>query len=537
MSYLVLARKYRPKTFEEMVGQEHVLKALINALNGGSLHHAYLFTGTRGVGKTTLARIFAKCLNNEAGVTASPDLTSGTSQDIDRGSFVDLIEVDAASRTKVEQTRDLLENMHYPPSQGRFKVYLIDEVHMLSSHSFNALLKTLEEPPAHVKFLLATTDPQKLPITIVSRCLQFNLKQIPLAQIEQRLTDVLDQESIDHDAQAVQLLAKAGKGSLRDALSVTDQAVAYTNRKLFSKDISAFLGVTDRNQIQPLIHGIIAGNAKAVIQAVDTLSQFLVDFHNLVDDLLLLFQQAAIIQQVPDYQLPDQEDNQLATELAEKITPENIQLYYQIALRGKKELDLVTNERSAVEMILLRMLVFSPIQKPGQAIVSQPPRQEAEPTKRPVTEQPQHSQKQQEEEPITKKDKLTNDDWVELYTSVQLDGFSLQILGHAQLVEYQPQHLVFMIGEKHQSLLNAEYRKQINAALSLLLQQETLQVDFQVQPEAPELSPLMVRKHRKQQAKEKEQELVEQDPEVKALMDQFDATIVNTSATQNKQDL
>ena len=532
MSYLVLARKYRPKTFEEMVGQEHVLKALINALNGGSLHHAYLFTGTRGVGKTTVARIFAKCLNNEAGVTATPDLTSQTSQDIDKGNFVDLIEVDAASRTKVEQTRDLLENMHYPPSQGRFKVYLIDEVHMLSSHSFNALLKTLEEPPEHVKFLLATTDPQKLPITIVSRCLQFNLKQIPLAQIESQLTKVLSEESIEHDARAVQLLAKAGKGSLRDALSITDQAVAYTNRKIFSEEISSFLGVTDRNQIKPLMDAIIEGDTKAVIQAVDTLSQFITDFHHLIDDLLLLFQQAAIIQQVPDYHLPDQDDNHLANSLATKMTPENIQLYYQIALRGKQELDIVANERSAVEMILLRMLVFSPAKKQEQVTESLSKEQETEPESRPATkEQPTE---QQHKKPIEADSNLSNEDWVELYSNVKLDGFALQILGHAELVEHKPGHIVFNIGEKHKNLLTTEYTKQIKTALSLLLEQDPLQVIFEVQEGAPESSPLMVKKRRKQQAKEKEQELIEQDPEVKALMDQFDATIVKTSATQNK---
>ena len=529
MSYVALARKYRPKTFAEMVGQEHVLKALINALNNGNLHHAYLFTGTRGVGKTTVARIFSKCINNESGITATPDLESQIAKDIDRGSFVDLIEVDAASRTKVDQTRELLENIHYPPSQGRFKVYLIDEVHMLSSHSFNALLKTLEEPPEHIKFLLATTDPQKLPITIVSRCLEFNLKHIPLEQLEKQLTTVLDKETIEHDQGAVHLLAKAGKGSMRDVLSITDQAIAYTNRVIHKEKTASFLGITNRDQFALLVRAIIAGDAKAILKAVDTLAQFLPNYQQLLDDLLLHFQQASIVQMVPDYHLPDQDNNALAREIADKMTPENIQLYYQLALRGKKELDLVVYERSGLEMILLRMLTFSPVVRQNQIKkVTEETQQEAQVSALPVKEQ---TTEKKEKTPL-KLNNLTNDDWLDLYNSVTITGFAYQIIGHAELVESQEDRIVFLIGEKHNELLDTTYQTQIREALEQLFEKDTIQVVFQVQPEAPENSPLMTKKLRHKQVKKQEKELVEQDSEVKALMDQFDATVVETRAVR-----
>lgn len=360
MSYQVLARKWRPKTFREMVGQEHVLKALINALDHNRLHHAYLFTGTRGVGKTTIARILAKCLNCESGVSSEPCGQCTFCQSIVEGRFVDLIEVDAASRTKVEDTRELLENVQYAPTAGRYKVFLIDEVHMLSTHSFNALLKTLEEPPPHVKFLLATTDPQKLPATILSRCLQFNLKNMTPERIVEHLKHVLEQEMVSYDEQALWQLGRAADGSMRDALSLTDQAIAFGSGKLSEPDVRAMLGTIDRTAVYELVEALIDGQGAQLLTAVERLSEHAPDYAGALEELLSLLHHIAIAQAVPGAADNSMGERERIVALASRVSAEDVQLFYQLGLTGRRDLPLAPDPRSGLEMVLLRMLAFKP---------------------------------------------------------------------------------------------------------------------------------------------------------------------------------
>ena len=354
MSYQVLARKWRPQNFREMVGQQHVLRALLTALDENRLHHAYLFTGTRGVGKTTIARIFAKCLNCETGVTSAPCGKCGSCTEIVGGRHVDLIEVDAASRTKVEDTRDLLDNVQYAPTRGRFKIYLVDEVHMLSGHSFNALLKTLEEPPPHVKFLFATTDPQKLPVTILSRCLQFNLKRMPVDMISGHLANVLGKEKIEYSDSALRIIARAADGSMRDALSLTDQAIVTGGGKVLDEAVQDMLGMLPHEHLLALITALADDDAKALLAVVEQMTQLTTDFTMAADNLISMLHQLALQQVVPEQ---DGLDADLA-QLAERISAADLQLYYQMALHGKRDLPLNSEPRAGFEMMLLRMLAF-----------------------------------------------------------------------------------------------------------------------------------------------------------------------------------
>ncbi len=362
MSYIVLARKWRPKRFAEMVGQEHVLRALGNALDSGKVHHAFLFTGTRGVGKTTVARILAKSLNCEtAGVSSNPCGICAACREIDEGRFVDLIEVDAASRTKVDDTRELLDNVQYAPTRGRFKVYLIDEVHMLSNHSFNALLKTFEEPPPHVKFLLATTDPQKLPVTVLSRCLQFSLKRLPATLIGERLKFIAGAEHLEFDPAAVALLARAAEGSMRDALSLLDQLIAFGGGALNEVNTRAMLGTIDRGHVGRLIDALARADGPALLAEVRELDLNVPDYDRALVELAAFLQRIAIVQIVPEAALQDEEfDADSLTRLAQAISPEDVQLYYQIALGGRRDLAMAPDPRMGFEMTLLRMLAFRP---------------------------------------------------------------------------------------------------------------------------------------------------------------------------------
>ena len=368
MSYQVLARKWRPQTFADVVGQEHVLTALANGLSLGRIHHAYLFSGTRGVGKTTIARLLAKGLNCETGITATPCGQCDNCREIEQGRFVDLIEIDAASRTKVEDTRDLLDNVQYAPARGRFKVYLIDEVHMLSRHSFNALLKTLEEPPPHVKFLLATTDPQKLPVTILSRCLQFHLKALDVDQIRQQLETVLTAEQITSDARALQLLARAADGSMRDALSLTDQAIAMGQGQVTAATVSQMLGTLDDEQPLAILEALVSADGEKVMAQVVQAASRGVDWENLLVETLALLHRIAMVQL-----LPSMLDNHYAAveqrlrELARTLPPADVQLYYQTLLVGRKELAYAPDRRMGVEMTLLRALAFHP-----KAVIPEP---------------------------------------------------------------------------------------------------------------------------------------------------------------------
>ncbi|MEB6380489.1 DNA polymerase III subunit gamma/tau [Leclercia adecarboxylata] len=361
MSYQVLARKWRPQTFADVVGQEHVLTALANSLSLGRIHHAWLFSGTRGVGKTSIARLLAKGLNCETGITATPCGVCDNCREIEQGRFVDLIEIDAASRTKVEDTRDLLDNVQYAPARGRFKVYLIDEVHMLSRHSFNALLKTLEEPPAHVKFLLATTDPQKLPVTILSRCLQFHLKALDVTQIRDRLEYILNEEQVAHEPRALQLLARAADGSLRDALSLTDQAIASGEGKLTTQAVSTMLGTLDDDQALSLIEAVVDANGERVMELVNASGSRGVEWEALLVEMLSLLHRIAMVQLSPAALGPDMAAiEQRMRELARTIPPTDVQLYYQTLLIGRKELPFAPDRRMGVEMTLLRALAFHP---------------------------------------------------------------------------------------------------------------------------------------------------------------------------------
>lgn len=360
MSYQVLARKWRPRRFDEMVGQEHVLKALVNALDNNRLHHAYLFTGTRGVGKTSLARLFAKSLNCEQGISSQPCGQCSACREIAEGRFVDLIEVDAASRTKVEDTRELLENVQYAPTQGRFKIYLIDEVHMLSTHSFNALLKTLEEPPPHVKFLLATTDPQKLPVTILSRCLQFNLKNLTSERIVQHLTHVLNEEQIAYEETALWLLARSAEGSMRDALSLTDQAIAFGSGTVHEEDVRMMLGAIDQRLIYNILDAITRHDGDQVLAASRDLAEFSPDYNTVLGDMISLLHRIALAQAVPNAVDNSLGDEQQVRALAGALRAEDVQLFYQIAVMGRKDLPYLPHPREGFEMVLLRMLAFRP---------------------------------------------------------------------------------------------------------------------------------------------------------------------------------
>lgn len=361
MSYQVLARKWRPKVFREMVGQEHVLQALINALDHDRLHHAYLLTGTRGVGKTTIARILAKCLNCESGVSSEPCGQCSSCVEIAEGRSVDLIEVDAASRTKVEDMREMLDNVQYAPTHSRYKIYLIDEVHMLSNHSFNALLKTLEEPPAHVKFLFATTDPQKLPATILSRCLQFNLKNMPPQQIVGHLQHVLREEMVTFEDPALWLLGRAAGGSMRDALSLTDQAIAFGAGKITEADVHKMLGTIDLSYVYQLLEAAASGDSAKLLGVVGAMAEHAPDFEASTVELISVIHRVAIAQAVPAAIDNSWGDAERIEQLAASISAEDAQLYYQVAINGKRDMAYAADPRSGFEMMLLRMIAFRPV--------------------------------------------------------------------------------------------------------------------------------------------------------------------------------
>lgn len=360
MTYQVLARKWRPKNFSEMVGQSHVVQALVNGLDQDRLHHAFLLTGTRGVGKTTLARIFAKCLNCEAGISSTPCGECGACSDIDAGCFVDMLEIDAASRTKVDDTREMLENVQYAPTRGRFKVYIIDEVHMLSTASFNALLKTLEEPPPHVKFVLATTDPQKIPVTVLSRCLRFNLTRLSATEIQEYLLQLLATESIEADPEAILEIARAADGSMRDGLSLLDQAIGFGGGKVINTDVNDMLGSLAHDTVVSMLSLLFAGDAKGFMAALDEQVGYSVDFDRLLQQLSESLHRIALIQQLPDYRDENRPGWDALQQLSSQAEPDVVQLYYQIVIHGRRDLALAPDPQSGAEMTFLRLLAFRP---------------------------------------------------------------------------------------------------------------------------------------------------------------------------------
>jgi len=432
MSYQVLARKWRPKTFRELVGQEHVSQALINGLDQDRLHHAFLLTGTRGVGKTTIARILAKCLNCETGVSSTPCGECSSCIDLDEGRFVDMIEIDAASRTGVEDMRDLLDSVQYTPSRGRFKVYIIDEVHMLSTSSFNALLKTLEEPPPHVKFVLATTDPQKIPVTILSRCLRFNLRRLLPDQISAYLRELVDAEKIEAEAETLTVLSRAADGSMRDGLSLLDQAIAFGGGKLTMTDLTQMLGLVDREHVTAMVRALAAGNAQGLLGIVENLVSLSRDLETVLLNLSEVLHRITLVQCVPGYRDPERSDWDAIEELAELLTAEDAQLFYQIAIKGRAELGMAPDPRTGLEMTLLRMLAFRPAQAPSSAPApgsEKPAVQKPKPARRAPEPVKTSAPKTSKPAPAVS----SGSDWVALLADLDLAGQARELARNVQL--------------------------------------------------------------------------------------------------------
>jgi DNA polymerase III subunit gamma/tau len=465
MSYQVLARKWRPRNFEQMVGQTHVLRALTNALNQGRLHHAYLFTGTRGVGKTTLGRILAKCLNCEVGVSAQPCGECSACREIDAGRFVDLIEVDAASRTKVEDTRELLDNIQYAPAYGRYKVYLVDEVHMLSGHSFNALLKTLEEPPPHVKFLLATTDPQKLPMTVLSRCLQFNLKRMSVQEISTHLSQMLMRENIPADEPALTELARAADGSMRDALSLLDQAIGFGGGEVREAAVREMLGTAPREHMHKLIWAIADGDGAAVLEAVAELAEHVTDVSGVLVEMISLLHRIALAQAVPGLADDAYPYAELAEALARKLSPQDVQLYYQIALIGRRDLVLAAEPRAGLEMVLLRMLSFRPqLAAAPDASTAQAIAHDAvvaDPTP-PSAAEPSTTTRTVDKENVLSDGTL---DWPQLVRALPLKGVAFALASNCSLRTCSPDEICLTLDPRHAQIRTGNAEARLRQAL------------------------------------------------------------------------
>jgi DNA polymerase-3 subunit gamma/tau len=517
MSYLVLARKWRPKTFVDTVGQEHVLRALTNALDSGRLHHAYLFAGTRGVGKTTIARILAKALNCESGVTSQPCGECSSCREIDEGRFVDLIEVDAASKTKVDDTRELLDNVQYAPARGRYKVYLIDEVHMLSKSSFNALLKTLEEPPPHVKFLLATTDPQKLPVTVLSRCLQFNLKRLTPKLIRERLELICEEEKINTDASSLTLIARAADGSLRDALSLLDQAIAFCGGDLSNDPVAEMLGTIDRQHVSRVLELLAAADAAGILAAIREIDEHFPDYGRLLDDLATLLQRIAVYQVVGAADVDDDDDEKELAAFAERISPEDVQLFYQIALIGRRDLHLAPDPKSGAEMTLLRMLAFQP-----GGDISQPTRGE---TSRNVAAMPGKIERQSGKTAAApaKSTAWQDPDWSDLLRNMEISGAGKLLASNCTFVRRQQDVLHLCLDKKSETLLT----KSTEAALSNALCRhfdESLRLKIAI-GENGSATPIQEEARRVDERYEAARASIEADPNVKALQDLFGAEL------------
>ena len=519
MSYQVLARKWRPRDFTELVGQDHVQRALVNALDNDRLHHAYLFTGTRGVGKTTIARILAKSLNCETGVSSRPCGKCSACEEINEGRFVDLIEVDAASRTKVEDTRELLENVQYAPTRGRYKVYLIDEVHMLSTHSFNALLKTLEEPPPHVKFLLATTDPQKLPVTILSRCLQFNLKSLTVAQISGQIETILKQEKIDYEAAAVRQIAFAACGSMRDALSLLDQAIAFGNGSLREDEVRAMLGTIDRDVIYRLLQALSQGDAALLMEEIGKADTFVPDYAALLADVVSVLQRVAIAQSLPDAIDDSYGDREAVLALAAAMSAEDIQLYYQIALLGRRDLPLSPEPRGGFEMVMLRMLAF----RPGAAAVAET-----------ATVAPRPKVQAAAAKPATPAARLApasapapaaaGSEWSAVIAALSLKGMAREMSLNCVFHGIDGDVVKLSLDPAHTHLLGKARVEQLESALCDYYQR-TVQVRVDTAASLAAETPAAKKKREQAERQRRAEESIEQDENIRALQDAFGGTV------------
>ncbi len=521
MSYLVLARKWRPKTFADTVGQEHVLQALVNALESGRLHHAYLFTGTRGVGKTTIARILAKSLNCEKGVTAEPCGECSACVEIDEGRFVDLIEVDAASKTKVDDTRDMLDNVQYAPARGRYKVYLIDEVHMLSKSSFNALLKTLEEPPPHVKFLLATTDPQKLPVTVLSRCLQFNLTRLTPRLIQERLDLICEAEKIETDGASTALIARAADGSLRDALSLLDQAIAYCGGKLDEKQVATMLGTIDRAHVGRLVRLLAAQDAAGVIAALREIDEQFPDYARLLEDLARVLQRVAVYQVVGSIDDDDEITDAELEEFASSLAPADVQLFYQVALVGRRDLNLAPDPKSGAEMTLLRMLAFRPAAA-GSAAPTATGGSAKQSDAKPAVAPPPKAVQAAPARPESASWEAPN--WKELVPQLGLSGAERLLAGSCALLRRENNTVFFSLDPGSESYLTRQRKEALANRLSDHFG-EPLAVDISIGAVEEVESPMRAEHREADEHFAAERAKLEADPNVQALKDMFGAEL------------
>lgn len=570
MSYQVLARKWRPKSFETLVGQDHVVRALTNALEHNRLHHAYLFTGTRGVGKTTLARILAKSLNCETGITAKPCGVCNTCVEIDKGRFVDLIEVDAASNTQVDAMRDLLDNAQYAPTSGRFKVYIIDEVHMLSKSAFNAMLKTLEEPPAHIKFILATTDPQKVPVTVLSRCLQFNLRQMAGTSIVSHLQNILAQEGITFEPAALHLIARAADGSMRDALSLTDQAIAYGSQTVNETEVRAMLGAIDQSYLYQLIEALLANDGAAVIEQAKQMDERSISFEAALNDLAQLLHQIAITQTVPQTVADDLPERELLLSLAQRIPAETLQLYYQIAILGRRDIGLAPDEYAGFTMCLLRMLAFTPVDGVSHQTSAKPtPAAESMSASRTSasaalkseiktektqtaniasitvdkrnnidTDSPEQDEMSSQKELAQtaapalvelpqniSHETIFNGNWRALVDELKL-GLARELAKHCELIAYDNNSISFSVPESQKHLLSPNYQEKLTAAIGQYFDRK-IKLQFSVGGSGN--TPAKQISQEKAQAQANAEVAIEQDSFVQALIHDFGATIIPNS--------
>ncbi len=550
MSYEVLARKWRPGNFEELVGQEHVQRALVNGLDEDRLHHAYLFTGTRGVGKTTIARIFSKSLNCETGVTSKPCGKCSACREIAEGRFVDLIEVDAASRTGVDDTRELLENVQYAPSRGRYKVYLIDEVHMFSKHSFNALLKTLEEPPPHVKFLLATTDPQKLPVTILSRCLQFNLKRLPVSLIVAHLQHILDAEKVEYDLIALQLLAEGADGSMRDGLSLLDQALAFGAGAIREQEVRDMLGTVSRDRVLNILRALMMRDARAVLQEVAALAEFTPDYESVLAELLSLLHHMMLAKTVPEALDEYVSDREALLELSNQISGEDLQLFYQIGLIGRRDLPLAPSDRGGFEMVLLRMLAFRPAQAGVQAATTggadkvsyqqatTRAKTGAAAPKQAVREPaPPPQQKTAEKAPAKSKisSGVGTQDWRQILEGLAVSGMVKQLAANCLLLEQDGNTIRLGLDDGHKALRTPKAEKRLQQALGEYFD-ASIHLVIETNTDNNFETPAQAEVREKDQRQLQAEKSIEEDGFVQAMKETFNAEVIPGSVKPAAED-
>ncbi|MDO8312693.1 MAG: DNA polymerase III subunit gamma/tau [Sideroxyarcus sp.] len=523
----VLARKWRPRNFAQVAGQEHVVQALTNALTQNRLHHAYLFTGTRGVGKTSIARIFAKSLNCETGITATPCGVCGACTEIDSGRFVDLIELDAASNTQVDNMRELLESALYAPSSGRFKVYIIDEVHMLSKSAFNAMLKTLEEPPSHVKFILATTDPQKIPVTVLSRCLQFNLKQLPPALIITQLHYVLKQENIPFETGALNLVARAAQGSMRDALSLLDQAIAYSSGKVDESLVRTMLGAIDQGYLFDLLQTLRAGDGAGLLRIADDMTIRSLAFEAALQDLATLLHRIALAQTIPQAIPEDEPERVRLFELAQQFTPEEIQLNYQIAIHGRNEIDLAPDEYAGFTMTLLRMLAFAPqsaAAKVGQSVARTAPVVPS--ASKLIAAEPMQARQLA---PVKNAASAADLDWNALLSQLNLQGMARELAKNSVLASFSDSRVVLNLAPQFKHLQgNKIAHDKVQAALSEYFAKPIkLAIDLGAASDAA--TPAAVEQHEKQTRQQQAEEAIKQDVFVREAQAQLGAQVIESA--------